>query len=211
MVSNSISFQPGDAFFNENLRDRRRVQPGARNDAQCVGRVGNAAAGTAERERRADDDRVADRSSAMRMAVSTSSAMPDGINRLADGLHGVAEPLAVFGFVDGVNVGAEQAHTELRQRAVARQLHGEWSGPFGRPARPAGRPDCSFSMMRRTVSALSGSRYISSAICVVGHDRRRVGVDEHHVDPFVAQHAARLRAGVVELRRLTDHDRDRSR
>ena len=42
---------------------------------------------------------------------------------------------------------------------------------------------------------------------LVGHDRRGVGVDEHDVHARVVQHAARLRAGVVKLRRLTDHDR----
>src|SRR6202011_3126104 len=40
-------------------------------------------------------------------------------------------------------------------------------------------------------------------------DRRRVGVDEHGRDPFFAERLARLRAGVVELRRLADHDRAR--
>ena len=42
---------------------------------------------------------------------------------------------------------------------------------------------------------------------LVGHDRRGVGVDEHDVHARVVQHAARLRAGIVKLRRLTDHDR----
>ncbi len=40
----------------------------------------------------------------------------------------------------------------------------------------------------------------------VGHDRGRVRVDEHHAVAFVAERAGGLRAGVVELARLPDHD-----
>ena len=41
----------------------------------------------------------------------------------------------------------------------------------------------------------------------VGHDRRRVRVHEHDAVALVAQHAARLRARVVELAGLADDDR----
>ena len=41
----------------------------------------------------------------------------------------------------------------------------------------------------------------------VGHDRRRVAVDEDDLEPLGAQRLARLRAGVVELARLPDDDR----
>ena len=41
----------------------------------------------------------------------------------------------------------------------------------------------------------------------VGHDRRRIAVDEDHLEPFGAQRLARLAAGVVELARLPDDDR----
>ena len=41
----------------------------------------------------------------------------------------------------------------------------------------------------------------------VGHDRRRVAVDQHDFEAFGAQRLARLRAGVVELARLADDDR----
>src|SRR5690606_8189227 len=41
----------------------------------------------------------------------------------------------------------------------------------------------------------------------IGHDRRRVAVDQHHPVTLLAQRLAGLRAGVVELAGLTDHDR----
>src|SRR5207248_10499373 len=40
----------------------------------------------------------------------------------------------------------------------------------------------------------------------VGHDRRRIAVDEHDLEPLAAQRLARLAARVVELARLTDDD-----
>ena len=41
----------------------------------------------------------------------------------------------------------------------------------------------------------------------VGHDRRRIAVDEDDLEPLGAQRLAGLRAGVVELARLPDDDR----
>ena len=58
-------------------------------------------------------------------------------------------------------------------------------------------------------SDLDGQRLDVGAIgrLGVGHDRRRIAVDEHDLEPFGAQRLARLRAGVVELARLPDDDR----
>ena len=44
----------------------------------------------------------------------------------------------------------------------------------------------------------------------VGHDRRRIRIDEHDFVAFRAQRFAGLRAGVVELARLADDDRARA-
>jgi hypothetical protein len=41
----------------------------------------------------------------------------------------------------------------------------------------------------------------------VGHDRRRIRVDEDDAVALAPQHTARLRTGVVELARLPDADR----
>ena len=40
----------------------------------------------------------------------------------------------------------------------------------------------------------------------VGHDGRRIGVDQDDLVTLIAQRLARLRAGVVELTGLADHD-----
>ena len=41
----------------------------------------------------------------------------------------------------------------------------------------------------------------------VGHDSRRIRIDEHHFEPVGLQRLARLRAGIVELAGLADDDR----
>ena len=44
----------------------------------------------------------------------------------------------------------------------------------------------------------------------VGHDRRRVGVDQDHPEAFGPKYPAGLGTGVVELAGLADHDRTRA-
>ena len=59
---------------------------------------------------------------------------------------------------------------------------------------------------------LDGKRLEVDAVghLLVGHDRGRVGVDEHGRDAFLTQRLARLGAGVVELRGLADDDWSRA-
>ena len=65
----------------------------------------------------------------------------------------------------------------------------------------------SASMMRS--QHVGGDRLDVGAVgeARVGHDRRRVGVDQDDPEALLLQRLARLRAGVVELARLADDDR----
>ena len=56
---------------------------------------------------------------------------------------------------------------------------------------------------------IHGQRLDIHNVCniLVGHDGRRIGVDEDGGDALLAERLARLRAGVVKLRRLPDDDR----
>jgi len=49
--------------------------------------------------------------------------------------------------------------------------------------------------------------YVAVGELRVGHDRRRVRVDEDDAVALLAQRLARLDARVIELARLADHDR----
>ena len=71
-------------------------------------------------------------------------------------------------------------------------------------SRASGR---SISMMRVSVAQVEGLDVGAGREIGVGHDGRRVGVDEHHLVALVGEHLARLRARVVELAGLADDDR----
>ena len=120
--------------------------------------------------------------------------------------HRLAEQLAVLGLVDGVGGGADHldvelvqhAHLAQRQRAVERGLpaHGreqrvgallldDLGDDLGRDRLDIGR----VGQIR------------------IGHDRRRIGIDQDDPVALVLQRLAGLGAGIVELAGLADDDR----
>ncbi len=123
-------------------------------------------------------------------------------------LHRPAEGLSILGAVDRLVVGADQLDAEALQRAVVVQRLGEVES--GLPA----------ERRQQRVRALAldhpGDRAREQWLDVgpvgelrVGHDRRRVRVDQHDLVALLQQHLAGLHPGVVELGRLADHDRPR--
>ena len=65
-----------------------------------------------------------------------------------------------------------------------------------------------FSLLDDPLHHLGGQRLNVNMVgnVRVGHDGGGVGVDQHRLDALGFQRTAGLRAGVVELRRLTDDD-----
>ena len=133
--------------------------------------------------------------------------MPDARHVEADLDHRLLELLAVLGGGDGLGVGADHLRgardadqaplVELHRHvepglAAERRQHGVGPLPLDDPGEHLGRE-------RLDVGAVGEVG--------VGHDRRRVGVGEHHPVALLAQHPAGLGAGVVELARLADDDR----
>ena len=120
--------------------------------------------------------------------------------------HRGGEQLAILGTVDRVVVGADQLDPEALQRAVVVQRLGEIQRGLSAERR----------QQRVGVLALDDLRDGAGQQRLdvggvgelgVGHDRRRVGVDEHDLVALFAQDLAGLHAGVVELGGLPDHDR----
>ena len=124
----------------------------------------------------------------------------------ADARHRLAEQLAVLGLVDGVGGGADHldveflqhAHLAQRQRAVERGLpaHGRQQrvGPL--------LLDDLGDDLRRDRLDIGGVGQIR-----IGHDGRRIGVDQDDPVALVLERLAGLRAGIVELAGLADDDR----
>ena len=123
-----------------------------------------------------------------------------------DLLHRLAEQLAVLGLVDGLGRGADHLDAELlqhahlaeRQRAVQRRLpaHGRQQR-----VRPLLLDDLRHDLRRDRLD-VGGVGELR-----VGHDRRRIGVDQDDPVALVLQRLEGLRAGIVELAGLADDDR----
>ena len=185
--------------------DRAEIEPPARELAELLDVVGDARPDAAERERRPDDARktqLFDRGQGLLNRTDVAAVGDVGANRP----HRVAEKQPVFGNLDGLDRGANQLDAILRERAVLaernRQVerglpaHGRQHG-VRLLALDDGSQD--FGRQRLDVRAIRELR--------VRHDGRRVAVDQHDLEPLVAQGLARLRTGIVELARLPDDDR----
>src|SRR5439155_19639138 len=119
------------------------------------------------------------------------------------------EQLAVLAAADRVDVRADQLNAVLlqypgvvqRDGGVQRGLPAERGqqrvGPLPRDDR--------LDELRRDRFDVGGVGELG-----VGHDGRRVRVDQRHAQPFGPQYPARLGTGVVELARLPDDDRPRA-
>ena len=190
-----------DALLDEYLADRALPEAELDLGAQLERRRDEAAAMAAERERGTHDGRQGDPGQPV-------SARDDLRARhlQAAALHRLAEELAVLGPPDHRHRGSEELDAERGQDSLVRELDGEVErglpaergqqrvGPLA--AEHAGH---ALEVERLEVGAVGKAR--------VGHDRRRVRVDDDRAVAVLAQHLERLAAGVVELAGLSDHDR----
>ena len=124
----------------------------------------------------------------------------------ADALHRLGEELAVLALLDDVELRADELDAVLLERAGLGERDRAVQAGLAAERRQQrvgllGGDDLldELGRDRLDVGAVRESR--------VGHDRGRVAVDEHDLEPVVAQHLARLRARVVELAGLADDDR----
>jgi hypothetical protein len=129
----------------------------------------------------------------MGLAVGVLDVGGVGQHRLrgfqADALHGFAEQGAVFGHVDGGRLGAdhfdivavENAHALQGERGVERRLAAHGRQQCVRPFLGDDLGD-DFRGDRFDVGGVGQAR--------VGHDRRRVGVDEDDAVAFLLQRLA---------------------
>ena len=201
-------FPAVNILFHEDLRDRRGVEAAARNGAQLVRAVGDAAARAAEREGGADDDGIADAVGDGQRGVHIARDVR-GDDRLADCLHGIFEALSILGAVDGVHICADEAHAVRVEKPGFAELHRE-----GQPRLPAepGQQAVRLLLLDDAHERLLGQRFEINLIRerAVGHNGGGIGVAEDDIDARIPQDAACLRARVVKLRRLPDDDRPRA-
>ena len=126
--------------------------------------------------------------------------------RFAEGVHELAELVAVLGLADGSQGGAKQADVVLLKNACvgefAREVESGLSAERGQEAFGALAGD-------DALEDGNGERLDVDGVgdFGVGHDGGGIGVDEDAAHAFLAHGLAGLRSGVVELGGLADDDR----
>ncbi len=200
-----------DGLLQEHLGGRGERQALAGDAAQLVLVVGEAGAGAAHGEGGADDDRVAaegvDPGDDLVHGVADDRAGGLAVADLGvDGLDHALEQLAVLALVDRLDVGADQLDAVLLQRAGA--VQGDRGVERGLAAQ-GGQQGVGALLGDDLLDELRGDRLDVGGVgdLRVGHDRRRVGVHQDDPQALGLQDATRLRARVVELGGLADHDR----
>ncbi len=200
-----------DRLLQKHLGGRRMVQSGTGDQPQLGLMPGDPRSQTAHREGGPDDDRVAEILGRLE-TVGHRVADPRPRDRRVqpvgrgDPIDDALELLAVLTRLDRGHVGADQFDAVLVQDTVGVHRHrGVQCGlppQRGQQCVGAFLGDDRLDHLGRDRLDVGGVGELG-----IGHDRRRVRVDQDHPQALGAQHPARLGAGVVELAGLADHDR----
>ena len=200
-----VLFPAEHGLLDQHFGRRRGFEAALHDVEELVAIVGDAAAGAAQGEGRADDRRQADLVERLRRLLAIVHDL--ALGRFEPDLgHGVAEQQAVLGLVDRLGIGADQLDAELGQPSVAMQRHrGVERGLAAHGRQDGVGPfllddlDDHVGRDRLDVGRVDQPR--------IGHDRGRVGVDQDDAIALVLQRLARLHARIVELAGLADDDR----
>ena len=166
--------------------------------------VGDAAAGAAQGEGRADDEREGQHvaQGAHFIHVVGNAA---GRHLEADALHGLPEQFAAFGLFDDFGTRTDELHAALRQNAALGQTK---SGVERRLSAKGGQQGIGAFLADdgRQGLLLDGLDIGGVGHVGVGHDGGRVGIDQHHLVAFFLEGLHGLGAGIVEFTALADDD-----
>ena len=194
-----------DRAFDEDLVDPAGVEALGRDPFELLGCRSDAGAAPTEDVGRTDHGRKAD---ALDHPTCLVHVVGDtgGWDVEADLEHRRLEALAVLGRGDGLGIGADQLDPVLVEDAGLNQLHRQVQRRLAAERRQQGigallvdDPGEDVEAERFDVGGVGEVR--------IRHDRRRVRVGEDDPIALLAQHAAGLGPGVVELAGLADHDR----
>src|SRR5581483_5919786 len=262
---------PQHRLFDQHLVHRRKVQPARQQLQQLLAVVGNAAARTAQGERRPQDHREPDLPAELQPVFQVVDQRR-ARHVQPDPRHRVLEQQPVFRLLDRPQLRPDELHSVLLQYAAVRQIHRQvqcrlpsYCGQQRNPCVlviPSLARDLHFlsSLVLSFVipSIARDLHFLSSFVSPgvardlhflfsfvipsvardlhlrlnandlfqilarkrldvravghlgIGHDGRRIGIRQHHLIPLRLQRLARLRARVVKLRRLPDHNRPRA-
>jgi hypothetical protein len=197
-------FPADHRLFDEHAVHGREIETAQDSAAQLLDVVGDAAARTAEGERRPDHQRVSDARREL-LGILGAGRVGRPRNLDADAVHAVLEELPVFRGLDGLVIRADQLHAVTFERAVFVQRDGEIDPGLASHRRQDRvgllALDDPLQELRRERLDVGPVRELR-----ISHDRRRVRVDEDDPVSLVFQRLAGLRSGIVELDCLPDDD-----
>ena len=200
-----IFFPPDERFLNQHLADRTHGQGPIDQLLELFPVVGDIPAGSAHGEGGTDDRGESGLFENLDGFV-TVMGRTAGRHPQADSLHRLFEGFAILGLMDRLGGSADQLHAVFFERPPLDQGHrGIQRGLASHGGKQGVGPFSldhffhHFDRDRLHIGPIGQLR--------IGHDRGRIAVDENDPVAFFFQRFAGLRAGIVELAGLTDHDR----
>ena len=199
-----VLFPALDGLLDQHLVCGRELQALAHDGDELLVGVRDAAAGAAEGKARAQHAGVAH---ALGDGLGIFHAV--GIARArdlqADLGHGLVKEFAVLAALDSGEVATDHLDAVLVQRTVLRQLNG---GVQTGLTAQRGQQCVRMLFLDHALDKLGGDGLDIGAVrkTRVGHDGRRVGVDQDDLKAILLEHLAGLGAGVVELAGLANND-----
>ena len=199
-----ILFPTLNGLLDQYLVGRRELQALAHDGDELLVSMRDATTGAAEGKARTQHAGI---SHALGDGLGVGHAV--GIARArdlqADLGHGLVKELAVLAALDGGKVTADHLDAVLVERTVFRQLDG---GVQTGLAAQRGQQRVRALFLDYALDKLGSDGLDIGAVgkTRVGHDGRRVGVDQDDLKAILLEHLAGLGAGVVELAGLANND-----
>ena len=202
-----LEFFPAQhGFFDQHFADRTEGQAVGADGFELLFVAGDAAAGPAKGEARPHDHRPrADLRLHGPSLVQTVGRSRPGHGQ-PDACHGLLEQPPVLGAVDHLRRRPDQFHLVALQDSPLMQLHRQVQRRLPAHRRQQRiRPLAPDDRRQRVLGQRLDVRSVGKAR--IGHDRRGIAVDQHHLVAFFPQRLAGLRSRIIEFARLADHNR----
>ena len=199
-----VLFPTLDGFLDQHLMGRREFKALAHDGDEFLVSMRDATTGAAQGKARTQHAGIA-HTLGDGLGVSHAVGIARARDLQADLGHGLVKELAVLAALDGGQVAADHLDAVLVERAVFRQLDG---GVQTGLAAQRGQQHVRALFLDYALDKFGGDGLDIGAVgkTRVGHDGRRVGVDQDDLKAILLEHLAGLGAGVVELAGLADDD-----
>ena len=166
--------------------------------------IGKASAGAAESKRRPQDHRIPDMFCDLQPLVYGRCRIGRE-RRFAERFTQLFELFPVLGLLDGACWSAQKLYPALPQDTLAHKLNGEiQSGLTSDTGKDRVRSFVPYDLCHVFQSQRFHIHFVRNG--GIGHDCRGIGIAQDHLVPLFLESKASLRPGIIEFRRLTDHD-----